>query len=83
MRLGRRARGPEIDVRRLHLNPGDHLVVRLNGRAAPEHIAFLKDQLKPRFPDNEILVVDQGTDLLVVGAGSPCPPPSDPGKGTN
>ena len=71
------------DIRRLRLNPDDRLVVQLSGPATRDKIDVIREQLQPRFPDNEILIVDRDTDLLVVGADPDTPLPRDPMKGTN
>jgi len=55
------------EVSRLSLNPGDKLVVKVKALTADTAEA-IKGQLKPRFPDNEILVCDEATDLSVVEA---------------
>jgi hypothetical protein len=51
------------DVKRLHLNPGDVLVVKLSQSA--DH-GYARDILKRIFPDNEVLLADQDVELTVV-----------------
>lgn len=61
------------DVRRLRLNPGDVLVVRIDvTEAAAVEIA---EQLDDYFPDNRVMVLSPGADVEVLG---PPPPPRDP-----
>jgi hypothetical protein len=51
------------DVKRLHLNPGDVLVVKLSQSA---DLGYVRDILKRIFPDNEVLLADQDVELTVV-----------------
>lgn len=44
------------EVSRLSLKPGDKLVVRCKDDLSPEAVERISETLKPRFPDNEILV---------------------------
>ena len=53
------------EVSRLSLKPGDKLVVKVRELTADAAEA-IKAQLKPRFPDNEILVCNGGVSLEVV-----------------
>lgn len=60
--------GARISV--LELHPGDILVVRLLGRATQAQIIGMRDFVKAKFPDNEVMVMEDGADLAVLRPGS-------------
>jgi hypothetical protein len=53
------------EVSRLSLKPGDKLVMKVRN-LSEDAIEAITNQIKPRFPDNEILVCGGDTDLSVV-----------------
>ena len=62
------------DARRLHLEPGDKLVVTLHDRVSREAIATMQKQLQAVFPTTEVLIVARG-ELGVIRASSDSPVP--------
>lgn len=54
------------DVKRLRLDPGDTLVVRLAAPWTDQNRQELADRLKLAFPDNQVLVTDPGVELTVM-----------------
>lgn len=58
------------DVKRLRLNPGDSLVVRLGEELTEEDIQRAMDNLKEVFPDNKILILGRDYELEVLEDGS-------------
>ena len=57
------------EVSRLSLEPGDKLVVKVAmSKLTADAAKAIEEQLKPRFPDNEILICDGDTNLSVVVA---------------
>ena len=73
------ATGPDADVahlieigevRRLHLGPGDHLVITYPMPLPRGTVDRLKDRLHVYFgPDVPITILDSGADLTVVTGG--------------
>jgi hypothetical protein len=60
---------PEYEsVRILRLQPGDTIVVRLADNYPPGVVQSIKDQLEPKFPDHEVLVLGPNVDLELVCA---------------
>ena len=58
------------DVKRLHLNPGDTLVLHLAGDPTAESIEGLAERLRREFPDNRVLVLTEGAKVEVLEAGA-------------
>jgi len=56
------------DVKRLRLQPGDVLVVRMPVRVSQEAAAAIVDDLDGCFPDNRVVVLAPGVELEVVEA---------------
>jgi hypothetical protein len=54
------------DVRRLHLDPGDVLVVRLPHRPSPEEAWHLRERLADVFPGRKALILGPGADIEVL-----------------
>lgn len=46
------------DVEVLRLQPGDIIVVTLDGRHGREAVSRIGEQVRERFPDHEVLVAD-------------------------
>ncbi len=62
---------PEIvDVRRLRLNPGDVVVVKVQGHLSRMAEQNIKDELKTVVPDNKVLVVEAGVEIFTIGPES-------------
>jgi hypothetical protein len=57
---------PIEDLKRVHLKPGDVLVVRLQRPAPINEKLRLKKELSETFPDNKVLIVEHGLELCVI-----------------
>lgn len=53
-----------IDV--LALQPGDVLVLRSEELIRPEFKLYLEKQLRRRFPEHQVIVIDGGVELMVL-----------------
>jgi len=61
--------GPQLlDVRRLRLQPGDTLVVKLAGGHTAEVLARTEQLLRKIVGDTPIIVLDDGADLSVLAS---------------
>lgn len=58
------------EVKRLHLNPGDALVLRVPDDISPEARLWLTEQMKAAFPDHRTVVLTEGFTLEVVEAAA-------------
>ena len=56
------------DVRRLRLDPGDILVVRMPEHVTKEQVADVTELLKHHLPDHKVLAIGHDVDLGVVEA---------------
>jgi hypothetical protein len=56
-------------VRILRLQPGDVIVVRIADRIDKPAAEAIRDDLKPKFPDHEVLVLGPDADLEIVRDG--------------
>lgn len=54
------------EVSSLSLKPGDKLVVRCKDDLSPEAVERISETLKPRFPDNEILIFPPNLEPSVI-----------------
>lgn len=65
---------PEIkylgDVQRLELKPGDKVVLTLPYRSTLEVVERIRALLVDKFPDHEILVLEEGTKIGVISEAS-------------
>jgi hypothetical protein len=60
---------PEVEyesVRILRLQPGDVVVVRLADRMDKHTAETIRNDLKPKFPDHEVLILGPNADLEIV-----------------
>lgn len=64
------------EVRRLRLEPGDRLIVRVADRWTPQQIHEYQDYLRTAFPDNDVLVI-VGEQVLTAGPGDRDVPDSE------
>lgn len=55
------------DVRRIHMEDGDTIVVRCQQSLSDQVIKRLADTIKERFPNNHVLILDSGLSLDVLG----------------
>ena len=53
-----------IEIARLELKPGDKIVLKYPGRLSDQAYENLQASLKPSFPDHEIIVLEEGMDLM-------------------
>jgi hypothetical protein len=61
---------PELEsVRVLRLQPGDVVVVRLADRIDKHAAETIRNDLRPKFPDHEVLVLGPNADLEIVRDG--------------
>ena len=60
----------EAEVQRMELRPGDVVVARCQERIRPEFAVYLRKRLRAAFPDNEVIVIDGGIELQVLGEGA-------------
>ena len=60
----------EAEVQRMALRPGDVVVARCQERIRPEFAVYLRKQLRAAFPDNQVIVIDGGMELQVLGEGA-------------
>ena len=60
----------EAEVQRMELRPGDVVVARCQERIRPEFAVYLRKRLRAAFPDNEVIVIDGGLELQVLGEGA-------------
>ncbi len=76
--FGRKQRDAALrgEIAVLRPRKGDKLVFKSKDPVSEAVATRIKRELAPRFPDNEILVLDEGMDLVVVSDGAP----KDPGK---
>jgi hypothetical protein len=58
------------DIERIHLNPGEVLLIRVAKVPGNEHGALtaLEEFLRETFPDNECMVTDGATEVKVTGS---------------
>ena len=60
----------EAEVQRIELRPGDVVVARCEERIRPEFAVYLRKRLRAAFPDNQVIVIDGGLELQVLGEGA-------------
>ena len=60
----------EAEVQRMEVRPGDVVVARCQERIRPEFEVYLRKRLRAAFPDNQVIVVDGGMELQVLGEGA-------------
>ena len=53
-----------VEIARLELKPGDKIILKYPGRLSAQAFQHLHSSLKPSFPDHEILILEEGTDLM-------------------
>lgn len=58
------------EVKRLRLEPGDKLIVRVSDTWHPRQIREYQDRLQHAVPDNQVLVLP-GEQILTAGPGEP------------
>lgn len=58
------------DVQRLTLSPGDIVVLKVKDRITQEMAKGIKDRLCDMLPANQIIVLDSGADIGVLGLPS-------------
>lgn len=56
------------DIKRVHLNPGDVLVIQVDKPISSATHKRIKELLHDVWPDNKAVVLDAGIDLEVVEA---------------
>jgi uncharacterized protein (DUF58 family) len=61
--------GEYESIRILRLQPGDVVVVRLADHIDKLTAEKIRDDLKPKFPDHEVLVLGPNADLEIVRDG--------------
>lgn len=62
---------PPFDIRRVDaesLKPGDVLVVEMQRQVSMSEVESIRASLKPIFPNNKVVICDEGTKLRVVSA---------------
>jgi hypothetical protein len=59
----------EAEVQRMEVRPGDVVVARCQERIRPEFGVYLRKRLRAAFPDNQVIVIDGGMELQVLGEG--------------
>lgn len=52
-------------INKVSVEPGDVVVLRVAHKVTGEHLDELSTVLRPMFPDNRILVLDEGDELEV------------------
>ena len=57
----------EAEVQRMEVRPGDVVVARCQERIRPEFEVYLRKRMRAAFPDNQVIVVDGGMELQVLG----------------
>lgn len=63
----------DCDIKRLVLNPGDTLVVKVKGRMSRDGANRFRQYIKALVPfDNAVLVLDDNVELSVIGAEPKC-----------
>ena len=60
----------EAEVQRMEVRPGDVVVARCQERIRPEFEVYLRKRLRAAFPDNQVIVIDGGMELQVLGEGA-------------
>ncbi len=55
-----------VDVVKINVQPGDIIVLKYWRLLRPEAFENLKVVIKPHFPDNEIMILDDGLDVSVI-----------------
>ena len=55
------------DLKKVNLKPGEVLVVTVPGDTLWTQKARIKEQMKEFFPDNKIMIIDEGISLDVAG----------------
>ena len=77
-RKQREQRGPIVrgEIATLRPRAGDKIILKSHTPVSEAVARRIKQDLVPCFPDNEILVLDKGMDIVVVSDGNP----TDPGK---
>jgi hypothetical protein len=48
-----------VEVKRLHLKPGDQIVLKTHDRITPQIAADIKASAKRQWPNHEIVVLDR------------------------
>ena len=54
------------DVKRLHVNEGDTIVLRFTGYLTEAQADEIQRRMRTMFPNNKTLVLDRGTDISVI-----------------
>lgn len=57
----------ELQVKRLHLRPGDRIVVKVSGHLSAVELANIERQLGQFAPGVPSIVMEEGTDMAVLG----------------
>lgn len=60
---------PVTDVKRVHLEPGDVVVVRLSRRLEPGDLVAMRETLRGIFAGHQVLVLSDEADLEVMRKG--------------
>lgn len=55
----------DSEITRIHVDPGDYIVVSIKDRITEDQSRALAAQVKEKFPDNEVLVLHGGITLSV------------------
>lgn len=62
----------KVDVERLEiaeLKPGDSIFVTMKDPSSMDHLHFIRDMFRRRFPENKVLVIDGSTVEIKVVRG--------------
>lgn len=57
---------PIIEIKKLWLEPGDVIVVRLRDQISCEALGILRHAVKEEFPGNKCLVCEEGVDITTM-----------------
>jgi hypothetical protein len=55
-----------VDMSVLSLRPGDVVVLRCGGKISDNLYAILKETIKPHFPNNKVIILEQGMEISVL-----------------
>jgi hypothetical protein len=58
------------DVRRLHLDPGDSLLIRVPSEMRPEQMAQVRDEIRHVFPTLRAMIVTPEIEVEIVPAAT-------------
>lgn len=55
-----------FDVVKINIQPGDIVILRYPGMLRPTVYERLKDSVQPHFPNNKVMIFEDGLDISVV-----------------